>query len=62
MVGESCDDSCASVSHTGRNVWSSFAILIYRAFLLCHSDLALNEFEEERKVTYEPQDKNDMRA
>ena len=32
------------------------------ALLLCHSDLALNEFEEEQKVTYEPQDKNDMRA
>ena len=27
MVGESCDDSCAGLSHTGRKVWSSFAIL-----------------------------------
>ena len=27
MAGESCDDSCTGSSHTGRKVWSSFAIL-----------------------------------
>jgi len=27
MAGESCDDSCAGLSHTGRKVRSSFAIL-----------------------------------
>ena len=27
MAGENCDDSCAGLSHTGRKVWSCFAIL-----------------------------------
>ena len=35
MVGESCDDSCAGLSHTGRKVWTSFAILEFIGHFYC---------------------------
>jgi len=62
MAGESCDDLCAGLSHTGRKVWSSFAILelvghFYCVIVIKHS-MSLKEWN----VTYEPQDENDMRA
>ena len=35
MAGESCDDSCTGLSHTGRKVWSSFAILELIGYFYC---------------------------
>ena len=35
MEGENCDDSCAGLSHTGRKVWSSFAILELSGHFYC---------------------------
>ena len=42
MAGESCDDSCAGLSHIERKVWSSFAILelighFYCVIVILHS-------------------------
>ena len=35
MSRESCDDSCTGLSHTGRKVWSSFAILELNGHFYC---------------------------
>ena len=62
MAGESCDDSCAGLSHTGRKVRSSFAILELIGHFYCVTVIKHSMSLKERKVTYEPHDKNDMRA
>ena len=61
MAGESCDDY-TGLSHTGRKVWSSFAILELIGHFYCVTVIKHSMSLKERKVTYEPHDKNDMRA
>ena len=39
MAGESCDDSCTGLSHTGRKVWSSFAILELIGHFYCVTEI-----------------------
>ena len=63
MAGESCDDSCVGLSHTGRKVWSSFAILELIGHFYCVTEIKHSlSLMKNGKVTYEPQDKKDMRA
>ena len=62
MAGESCDDSCTGLSHTGRKVWSSFAILELIGHFYCVTKFKHSMSLIRMKVIYEPQDKKDMRA
>ena len=62
MVGESCDDPCTGLSHTGRKVWSSFAILELIGHFYCVTAIKHSMSLKEWKVTCEPRDKKDMQA
>jgi len=56
MAGESCDDSCAGLSHTGRKVRSSFAILKLIGHSYCVTVIKHLMSLRRIKVTNEPKD------
>ena len=56
MAGESCDDSCAGLSHTGRKVRSSFAILELIGHSYCVTVIKHLMSLRRIKVTNEPKD------
>ena len=59
MAWEICDYSCAGLSHTGRKVWSGFAILELIGHFYC---VTVIKHSMSLRRMNEPQDKKDMRA